>query len=142
MVVSVMEKENKPHNEKTCLQGFRSGLTPTGFTAIDRWRLEISDLGSRGIVLSSENKGADQQVFAQHSSECNLLNVSQPHYCWVPIISKPCYIESKRQLSNLNYYLGSSTHPSFKTQSLDVKTMLYKDIQANKKHYTNFSHFM
>ena len=54
MVVSVMEKENKPGNEKTCLQGFRSGLTPTGFTAIDHWRLEISDLGSRGIVLRSK----------------------------------------------------------------------------------------
>ena len=36
--------------------GHKPGCTATE----DGWRLDISDLESRGIVLCSENKGADQ----------------------------------------------------------------------------------
>ena len=44
---------NEPRHEKTGLQGFRSGLIkPCCTTTEDGWRLEISDLGSRGSVLS------------------------------------------------------------------------------------------
>ena len=43
------------------LHGFQPGPTQTGCTAKeDGRRLEISDLESRGIVLCSKNKGADQ----------------------------------------------------------------------------------
>ena len=37
------------HREKTSLPGFQPGPTQT---TEDGWRLEVSDLGSRGIVLS------------------------------------------------------------------------------------------
>ena len=43
----------EPRCEKTGLRDFRPGPTQTGCTAKeDGQRLEISDLGSRGIVLS------------------------------------------------------------------------------------------
>ena len=44
---------SEPHHKKTCLWGFRQGLTqPSGTTTVNGKRLEISDLGSRGIVQS------------------------------------------------------------------------------------------
>ena len=42
----------EPRRKKTGLRGFRPGCTTTE----DGWRVEISDLGSRGIVLSVYRK--------------------------------------------------------------------------------------
>ena len=44
---------NEPRCEKTGLRGFRSGPTQTRLSHTeDGWRVEILDLGNRGIVLS------------------------------------------------------------------------------------------
>ena len=50
-VRSILMKLLEPLCEKTGLQGFRPGPTKTGLCSHRRW-LEISDLDSRGIVLS------------------------------------------------------------------------------------------
>ena len=42
----------EPRCEKTSLRGFRPGPTRTGLYNRKRLRLEMSDLSSRGIVLS------------------------------------------------------------------------------------------
>ena len=44
--VKVRQKESR--HEKTCLRGFRPGLTQTG---LNGKRFEITDFESRGIVL-------------------------------------------------------------------------------------------
>ena len=41
----------EPHHEKTCILGCQPGPTQTG---TDGYRLEILDIGSRGIVLSMQ----------------------------------------------------------------------------------------
>ena len=42
----------EPHCEKTCLLGFQPGTTQTGlYSQEDGYRLEISDIDSRAIVL-------------------------------------------------------------------------------------------
>ena len=43
--------QNEPCHEEICLESFKPGLTQTGG---DSYRLEISDLESRGIVLYME----------------------------------------------------------------------------------------
>ena len=50
---SSSEPSNEPRCEKTGLRGFRPGPTQTRLYNHTRWlRLEISYIGSRGIVLS------------------------------------------------------------------------------------------
>ena len=50
----------EPQREKTYLRVSDQVRNKLGCTAADGYRLEISDLGRRGNVLCSENKGADQ----------------------------------------------------------------------------------
>ena len=46
---SVKVRQKEPRHEKTCIRGFRPDLTQTGPNGK---RFEITDLESRGIVLS------------------------------------------------------------------------------------------
>ena len=44
--------QNEPCHEKICLRGLRPGKTQTGAATEARYRLEISDLETKGIILS------------------------------------------------------------------------------------------
>ena len=84
----------KPCDEKTCLGDFRPGVTQTGLYSYRR--LEISDLGNRGIALCSENKITVQLICVfvfgiMITFPCDLYPLT-PNFCIVKLGFTGVYI--------------------------------------------------